>query len=136
MPADSLAGDGLSLLHWAVASKDPTSMVDLLLKRKANVDIQSFDELATPLMNATERKKIDVMRLLLEKGADVNAVDKRGFTSLHRACEMGNVEAVKLLLERNATVRVEAEGGHTPLSLAKMRKEQAVIDLLETHLTP
>ena len=134
MSADLLAGDGLSLLHWSLALKDPRPMIHLLLQHRANVDVPSFPEQATPLMNATQSKLLDIAEYLLDNGADVNASDKRGFTSLHRACEMGSTEMVKLLLARGADAAVEGEGGHTPLSLAKMRKETGIVRLLEANV--
>jgi hypothetical protein len=133
IPVDLIAEDGLSPLHWSIVSKDPGPMINLLLEHHANVNVRSVPEGATPLMHATQRKLLDAVVILLDNGADINAADKSGFTSLHRACEMGSTEIVKILLERGADANVQAEVGHTPLSLAKLRKEHAVVDLLESH---
>ncbi len=55
-----------------------------------------------------------------DHGADPNATDRRGFTTLDRAAERGWEESVRLLLDRGAAPRPEAQG-HTPGSFAAMR---------------
>jgi hypothetical protein len=127
VPIDVRAYDGLPPIHWALIP-DGTAMVELLLSRGADVDARG-DGGGTPLMSAVQQRSEPKTRFLLDRGADVNARDARGFTALHRAAEMGELALARLLLERGATRDVEAEG-HTPLSLAKMRNEQALVELL------
>jgi ankyrin repeat protein len=78
----------------------------------------------TPLMRAAEKDSIDAMKLLCEKGADVNAQDNNGYTALHYAARSLNVKAVKLLIEKEANVNLVAKATTTdwrPLGLAKNR---------------
>lgn len=132
MSVNLVAGEGNPLLQWALLSGDPIRMATLLLDRGAAVDGRNVDSNATPLMGATEKGQIDAMTLLVERGADVNAADEKGFTSLHRACEMNKAQAVTLLLERGANVSATAKvGGHTPLSLAQMRGNSAIVKQLQ-----
>ncbi|MCA9795600.1 MAG: ankyrin repeat domain-containing protein, partial [Candidatus Eremiobacteraeota bacterium] len=56
--------------------------------------------------------------VMIDKGADVKAQDKRGFTALHHAAGMGDVELVKLLLAKGASKEVSNEDGKTPLDMA------------------
>ncbi|MGE0490064.1 MAG: ankyrin repeat domain-containing protein [Vulcanimicrobiota bacterium] len=56
--------------------------------------------------------------VIIEKGADVRAQDKSGFTALHHAAGLGDVELVKLLLAKGASKEVKNEEGKTPLDLA------------------
>ena len=51
----------------------------------------------TPLHCAANYNLTDLVRLLLEKGADVNAVNKDGKTPLDLAEENGNKEVVDIL---------------------------------------
>ena len=129
-----LAGDGLALLHWALACQDSFKMMETLLAHTdADVDVPSANECATPLMNAVQDGNVEAIKFLLQRGANVDAVDKRGFTSLHRACEMGLLDAAAVLLEHGARMDIAAgEGKHTPLLLARMQKETAIVDLLES----
>ena len=65
------------------------------------------------------------MKVLLEKGADVNAVNKGGVTALHRAAMWGNTEAASLLIAAGANARLRtkpspyAPQGETPEQAAE-----------------
>jgi hypothetical protein len=120
-----LAGDGLAPLHWSI-SNDTTEQ---LLQLGADPDVVSTQG-ATPMMNAVQSNKMEQLLLLLKWKANVNARDHRGFTSLHRAAEMGHEDMVKVLLENGADKAIVAEG-HTALSLAKMRENKNIIQLLQ-----
>ena len=83
-------------------------------------------------MNATQSNDLERAAWLLAKGADANAVDDRGFSSLHRAAEMGLVACARLLLNHGARRDVSAYG-HTPLSLAQQRGHAALVALLTAN---
>jgi ankyrin repeat protein len=57
-------------------------------------------------------------RLLVEKGADVNATDSGGYSPLHEAVWRGKKSLVALLLEHGANIDVQNEWRITPLRLA------------------
>ena len=127
VPVDLLAGDGLTPLHWSLASRNP-EITRLLLDSGSPVDVRS-DEGATPLMNAAQAAAVEKSTFLLDRGADLNARDHRGFTALHRAAEMGHLEVTRMLLARGASPDIAAQG-HTPLALATKRNHTEVITLL------
>jgi len=85
-----------------------------------------------PLPKAAENGHEAVVRLLIEKGADLESRDsKYGQTSLSLAAENGHEAVVKLLLEKGADL--ESKGskyGQTPLSLAVENGHNAVVRLL------
>ena len=58
----------------------------------------------SPLSAAFEKDDIDTALLVLQRGADVNVLDKRGLNSLHRASQGGRLGVVRLLLEHKADV--------------------------------
>lgn len=124
---NSLAGDGLATLHWSIAN-DNTDIMEKLINMGANPNVTTTEG-ATPIMNATQSNKINHLKILLKAGALVNFTDNRGFTALHRASEMGHEEVVKILLTNGADKSIVAEN-HTAMSLAKMRENQNIINLL------
>jgi ankyrin repeat protein len=74
---------------------------------------------------------IEIVRILLDKGANVNVPRKDGITPLHLASNQGSVEIVKLLLDKGA--KVDVKGGKnsiTPLMLASMNGHTEVVKLL------
>ena len=76
------------------------------------------------------------VKLLLDKGADVNSVDYRGYTPLMQAayCDRVAAELIRLLLAKGANVNATGEG-ETPLSLAAKRGETEVTRLLREAQT-
>ena len=84
----------------------------------------------TPLMHAVCDDSVDVVRTLLDCGADVNAKRNDGFTALALAAFFGRTSIVKLLLERGADVRVVTRFGTSPEMWAKARGFREIVDLL------
>ena len=82
------------------------------------------------LSRADKGKRIASMRLLIEHGADVNAVGLQGRTALHNAAESGNVEAVKLLLTHGAERELKDGAGKSPLKLARAAGRKQIVSLL------
>lgn len=70
---------------------------------------------STPLMEAASAGHLDIVKLLLNHNADVNAHCATGNTPLMFACAGGQVDVVKVLLKHGANVEEQNENGHTPL---------------------
>ncbi len=68
-----------------------------------------------PLRDAAGRGDIDTVKMLLDKGYDVNTSDRNGYTALHLAASSGKTEIVKLLLSKGAFVDAKQFAGYTPL---------------------
>ena len=61
----------------------------------------------------------EVVKILLDAGADPKISNVYGMTPLHMAAIVGNVEVVKLLLREGADPHKAACHGNTPLDLAR-----------------
>jgi uncharacterized protein len=140
--------DSMTALHFA-ASRGDSTMAALLLKSKANPNLRDTAGL-TPLMYAVMQGAwenylggIKVVQMLIDAGADVNALDKTNFSVLQAACniegslsigfEKQRVEIIKLLLEKGAKVAGRNANGLTALDMAKKIKNTEVIDLLKEY---
>ncbi len=68
---------------------------------------------------------------LIEHGADINAVDKDGWSPLKKAAWRGHTEIVKLLIEAGADVDVVDNGGWTALMAAEHEGHKEIVALLK-----
>jgi ankyrin repeat protein len=71
-----------------------------------------------------------IITQLLEKGADVNAATRDGWTPLYEASRNGHVDVAKLLLEKGADVNAATRDGWTPLNRASSNGHVDVAKLL------
>ena len=62
---------------------------------------------------------VDVARVLIEAGADVNKQCEHGRTALHMAAAWGHADVVQLLLENGANPTIVDEEGMTPPMVAR-----------------
>jgi len=72
----------------------------------------------TVLMKTVEKGEVQTLRLMIEKGADVNRSGENGITPLMVAIEKGNDGAIWLLLNSNAKIKAKDKLGITPLMRA------------------
>ena len=87
----------------------------------------------TPLHWAAYTGHGDVLKVLLEHGADPDAKDRDELTPLHCAARKGFIDIAKLLIEHKANVNASDVADHTPLSLAIAYKKREMEDLLREH---
>jgi ankyrin repeat protein len=89
-----------------------------------------------PLKNAAAKGHIEIVKLLLERGADPNLPEEglapRGH-ALYSAVYNGHLDIAKLLLEKGAYSNPEVESSADALSIAIMNSDPKMIDLLCSH---
>ena len=103
---------------WSAAAAGNIKVVKQNLAK--DVDINAKDSVfgATALSSAALFGHTQIIALLLEAGADINAKNRDGGTALHNAAFLGQYEAAKLLLENGADVNIRNGDGGTPSDAA------------------
>lgn len=91
---------GLPAIYWAI-QKGHLSLVRLLLNKGVAVDAPWRSR--TPLISAAIAGRRDIVKLLLDRGASINARDDNGNTALIQATIYKNIAICRLLLESGAT---------------------------------
>jgi ankyrin repeat protein len=86
-----------------------------------------------PLCVASYMEHLDVMGLLLEHGAEINAKDYCGMTPLHAASKFRNLKAMKLLLENGADMDARNNDNDTPIGTASHFGTLGAVQLLVEH---
>ncbi|NOR44734.1 MAG: hypothetical protein GQ534_04035 [Candidatus Delongbacteria bacterium] len=118
---------------------DPKSLVNALMNKEYDrakeminngIEVNFFLGDFSPLICSIEN--IDIMKLLLENGAEVNLRNKMNMTALTVAVISNKVNAVKLLLENNAEVNIVSTlNNQTPLMFALQNKNLPIIKMLK-----
>ena len=109
---------GMSALHFMFLHSGTDDVLEALLRAGAHVSEPDYDGdyLLHQAVDAFDGAK--AVELLVEAGAEVNALSPRGLTPLQMACSKADGPAVVALLRHGAAIDVVDGGGNTPLHLA------------------
>jgi ankyrin repeat protein len=126
---------GQTALMWAVAQKH-ADVVKVLIAAKADVNARSAENkwerqitkeprekwlppgALSPLMFAARQNCIECAKLLLDAGAEINAVDPDGISSLLLSIINGHYDIASLLIDRGADITIADKTGRTVLYAA------------------
>ena len=108
----------MSIVLFDAVRRGNLAEVERLLS--AGADVEARDELSQTLLHyACWGGHPDVVRMLIERGADVGVRDDGdGFTPLHQACFWGHADVARLLIDRGADVGARDKHNNTPLDFA------------------
>ncbi|KAJ6078697.1 hypothetical protein N7467_008450 [Penicillium canescens] len=100
----------------------------ILLGKRKNIDCDEIDR--GPLWIAAYHGHNAVVKLLLEKNANIETKNMFDYTPLSYAASNGHEAVVRLLLENNANIETKSRWENTPLSYAAFHGHEAVVKLL------
>jgi hypothetical protein len=100
---------------WRAAASGDLEAIKQHLEGGTDVDAKEPPGGSTPLLVASAFGRTEVARLLVEKGANVNARSNDGATALHGAAFFCHMDIVDLLLDRGAAANARNMRGETPL---------------------
>lgn len=127
---NAFAADGFFPLGLA-AFFGHTRVVEFLLAHGADVAaVARNSQRVTALHGAVARRDVEIVKMLLERGADPNAKQERGFVPLHDAAANGNLTLVQLLVAHGARVDARSDDGKTPGEMATERGHADVAEWL------
>ena len=120
-----LSGCATNALSIAVKNNDINQTQTLLAK---GVDVNAGE--IPPLLEASLTGHIEIVRMLLEKGAQVDREDRQGVTPLYGAAGKGHVEVARLLIQRGADINHSTKKGDTPLLFAAFANHIEIVRML------
>ena len=126
----ALAGD-VEALYQAAGDGKSTQVVALL---KSGVNVNERTRSKSYALNAAAvENEIDVIRILLDHGADPNVKNSQGDTPLICATKYagGKAETVELLIKAGTNQDVRDNDGKTALDYAKAKGQQQAVAMLE-----
>lgn len=130
-----MVDDSKTALAAAAEGKGSIEMAALLLEYGALLNGSGA------LVLAAEAGRLDLVKFLLERGADIDEIgledhaDDRETaemgSALHKAVTEGHVDVVTFLLDHGANINLQDYRGRTPLKRAEERGDETWIRLLE-----
>jgi len=141
---------GDTALFQAAGASKP-DIVELLIKHRADVNAKDKDgwtaiipasmvsSAAFTHDQAEKQKRFDdaakVVKLLIDKGADVNVKDAYvGATALMHASMIGAIPVAKILIAKGADIKAKDKFGNTALDYAKKAKQTEMVKFLEEKM--
>lgn len=116
-----LAAQGIefSPARWVqYAAQGDSRMVDLFLEAGMSVNVQDAKRQASALHNAASQGHLELVKKLIEKGANPNLKDWNGYTPLINAAFASQQKIVEYLLEHGAKPDIVPASGPTALIAA------------------
>ena len=132
--AETIAGKKQGLDIFEASSLGRLKPLQNCLSDAAAINSYSTDGF-TALHFACYFGQLEAARLLIEKGAKVDAVANNAtqVMPLHSAASSRNLAAARLLVEHGAPVNARQQGGWGPIHAAAQNGDQEMVDLLLAH---
>jgi ankyrin repeat protein len=134
--ASDISNDGETPLHTAAWLQDREMVTLLLDQGHAAINGRAGKLSVTALHAAASRGDAAMVRLLLEHKADINAMDKSGFTPLLNAAEKGDMAIVEILAEQGANLAARTLQDGCAFALAAGSTNRLLLEWLMAKQSP
>jgi uncharacterized protein len=126
---EKLDASGENAMMLAALNGDAT-FVKLLIAKEAEVNKKGW----TPLHYAATNGHDEIVKILLDNSAYIDAGSPNGTTPLMMAARGGHLSTCKLLLDEGADLRIKNQIGMTAVDFAKKYNERDVAEGLQARL--
>jgi ankyrin repeat protein len=118
------------VLYFAI-KREQTHIVGLLLSQAKEEEVISKAYLAHLLEEASVANQLDIVKLLIDFGADTRSIDDRN--RLFDILRNRNSDMARLLIDAGADIKVRHDDGYTLLHFAVFNDSLELISYLEQH---
>jgi ankyrin repeat protein len=127
-------GSGRTPLQWAVLWNDEKT-VGALLDHGASIDRRAgdYDSGVTALILAAWTGKPNLVKLLIQHGANPNITDSHNETALHWAAATDQADSIQILLAAGADDAIRNFSGQTALDVALYEGRARAAEVLAAH---
>ena len=106
--------------------------VKILIAAGANIHAAATNPLKVQAIHAAvASKNLDIVRAVLDAGADPNAAQQQGFRPIHESGSSGSRELAELLMKHGADPSIKNDAGKDTLALAREKGHTDFADWLE-----
>lgn len=107
------------------------SLIKNLVDRGSDINNKEKEYGETVLHYALKWYDNELVKILVDQGADVNIQDEDGETALHYAVRFKDGETVKFLIDHGAHIHIQNKDGNTALDLAIYLDNQDMVNIQE-----
>ncbi|XP_078261911.1 ankyrin repeat and SOCS box protein 3 [Rhinoraja longicauda] len=118
---------------FLAAEKGHIAIIRTLLKNEARINGAHSACLWSVVHQAAYQGHLDVLKFLLEKGADKESKDDYGITPLFLAAQYGKLESLRTLIQYGSNVNCQAYDKATPLFIAAQEGHVECVEVLLSH---
>lgn len=123
-----------SALLFVAVAKNNVQDIKALLHKEADINAQDSRNGYTPLIYAVKNNKINAVRYLITRGANLNKQAFDGNTALHIAMMTGNLQITEILLSANPDINIVNNQGYIAFDyLPKDLSYRSIVKLLKSY---